>query len=322
MTPTGRAPLRHAQLGGAPRHRGILRLVTDGERDVPERRSGARRAALNAARPLVGYFDHRFQDLHDHLDRLRVGSHLDARLDQISALSRQTREEVAADADTIAELAFTLERFADLFTARMDEIAETMFEASLGGASLDSHVVELPFAYAAADSLPTGAEVATLTEDGGPLPLALASLGVRVSALAAGGLPARHPNLTVVEEPVERWSGPAQPLDAVFALSAVARLGLDRKEQAPDLDRQVIDLFRKWLRPDGFLVLSVPFGDWSLGRRARTYDERHLGELLAEWDIEDQRAVERIDEHVWRVVEPGGSPSRAGMVLVRATPRL
>ena len=135
MTPTGRAPLRRAQLGGAPRHRGILRLVTDGERDVPERRSGARRAALNAARPLVGYFDHRFQDLHDHLDRLRVGSHLDACLDQISALSRQTREEVAADADTIAELAFTLERFADLFTARMDEIAETMFEASLGGAS-------------------------------------------------------------------------------------------------------------------------------------------------------------------------------------------
>jgi hypothetical protein len=298
--------------------------VTDDDAGVssaPERRSGAKRAARNVARPLVGYFDHRFQDLHDHLDRLQLAGDLNARLEQVNALSRQTREEVAADADTIAELAFTLERFADLFTARMDEIVETMFAANLGGASLDSHVVELPFVYAAADSLPSGAEVATLTAESGPLPLALASLGMRVTALAAAGLPPGHPNLTAVEEPVERWNGPAHPLHAIFAL-AVAGLGLDRDKPVDDLDRQVVDLFRKWLRPDGLLVLSVPFGEWSTGRRSRTYDERHLTDLLADWEIRDRRALERIDDHIWRLVEAGGAPSRAGIVLVRATPRL
>ena len=42
---------------------------------------------------------------------------------------------------------------------------------------------------------------------------------------------------------------------------------------------------------------------------------------MTEWRIEARRTVERIDDHVWRVVEPDETPSRAGMALVRATPR-
>jgi hypothetical protein len=75
------------------------------------------------------------------------------------------------------------------------------------------------------------------------------------------------------------------------------------------------------LRPEGQIVLTVPFGEWSVGRRSRTYDESHLAELLTDWKIEARRTVERIDDHVWRVVDPDDTPSRAGMALVRATPR-
>jgi hypothetical protein len=292
-----------------------------GVHGAPERQSGAKRAAVNAARPLVGYFDRRFQDLHDHIDRERPAADLIARLDQVVALSRQTREEVAADADTIAELAFTLERFADLFTSRMEEIVEAMFSVGARRTDVDAQLIELPFAYAAADTLPPRAGIATLTGDGGPLPLALALLGMRVTALAAAGTPSGHPNLTVSEERVERWSGPSEPLHALFALSSVAALGLGRDEPVDDLDHQVVDLFRKWLRPDGLLVLTVPFGEWSVGSRSRTYDERHLAELLADWEIDEQRVMERIDDHVWRLVEPGDAPAYAGMALIRATPR-
>jgi hypothetical protein len=301
--------------------------VTDDDSGAraPERRSAAKRTLMRFARPLFGYFDRRFQELHDHVDRQpqlqQLATDLHTELEQVSALSRQTREEVAADADTITELAFTLERFADLFTARVDEIVATMFAANLGGASREAHMVELPFAYAAAETLPTGAEVATLTDGPGPLPLALASLGMRVTALAAPDLPPRHPALTVMEEPVERWS-PARPLHAIFALSAVAGLGLDRDTLVDELDRQVVDLFCKWLRPDGLLVLTLPYGEWSIGRRSRTYDERHVGELLADWEIRDRRELERIDDHLWRLVEPGGAHTHTGMVLIRATPRL
>jgi hypothetical protein len=303
--------------------------VDQGGTGAPKRRSAAKRAAIGVARRFVGYFDRRFQELHEHIDRQQVAhidrqqlaTDLNARLDEVVALSRQTREEVAADADTIAELAFTLERFADLFTARMEEIVEAMFSASPGGSPIDANVVELPFAYAAADTLPAGATVATLSGDAALLPVALASLGMRVTALADPGVPSGHPNLTVVDDPVERWSGPTHPLHAIFGLSAVAGLGLERDDPAGDLDRQVVDLFRKWLRPDGLLVLTVPFGEWSVGRRTRTYDQRHLAELLSDWDIHEQRTMERIDEHVWRPVELDDAPAHAGMALIRATPR-
>jgi hypothetical protein len=295
--------------------------IDPGDAGVPPPESSAKRAAKRAARPFVGYFDRRFQDLHDHLDRQRLPSDLNARLDQVVALSRQTREEVADDADTIAELAFTLERFADLFTARMEEIVETMLSVGPGGAPIDAHVVELPFAYAIADALPAGSHVATLTADGGPLALALASLGLRVTALDAAGMPSGHPNIAVVDDPVERWTGPSRPLHAVFALSTVAGLGLDREDPPDDLDRRVVDLFHKWLQPDGLLVLTLPFGDWSVGRRTRTYDDHHLIDLLRDWEIREQRVMERVDAHVWRLVESPDATSAAGMALIRATPR-
>jgi hypothetical protein len=298
--------------------------VDDEVQGSQARRSAAKRALLGAASPLIGYFDRRFQELHEHLDRPRPGPdldrHLNAHLDEISAISRQTREEVKEDADTIAELAFTLERFADLFTARMEEIVETTFSAGAGAAPIDAQVVELPFAYAAADRLPADAEVATVGGDTELLPLALASLNMRVTALQATGMPTGHPNLSEVAEPVERWSGPARPLHAVFALSAVGGLGLDRDDPVEDLDRQVVDLFRKWLRPDGLLVLSVAFGEWSVDRRRRTYDERHLAELLSDWEIREHRVMERIDDHVWRLVD-SDAPSHTGMALISATPR-
>ena len=183
---------------------------------------------------------------------------------------------MAADADTIAELAFTLERFADLFTARMEEIVETMSRHSARVAAIEAHgSSSCRFAYAAADALPCRGRASPRSDaDDGPLPLALASLGLRVTPLRRRTSRVGHPEpQSQCEEPVERWSGPAEPLDAIFALSAVAGLGLDRDEPVDDLDRQIVDLFRKWLRPEGMLVLTVPFGEWSVGRRSRTYDE-------------------------------------------------
>src|SRR5207245_3064602 len=125
------------------------------------------------AGPLVRSSSLRRRARHAPLARLPPPPDPTARRDEVVALMRQTREDVAGDADTIAELAFTLERFSDLFTARMEEIAESMFTAlGPGGASIDAHVVELPFAYATADALPAGAGVATFGGDDGPLPLA------------------------------------------------------------------------------------------------------------------------------------------------------
>jgi hypothetical protein len=293
----------------------------DGEARLP--RSGAKRAALSVARPLVDYFDRCFQDLHDHLDRLQVGSELRGRLDQVVSMTSETREEVAADADVIAELAFTLERFADLFTARMEETVEKLTWAHTAAEGLGSQIVELPFAYGAASRLPVGAQVAIIDPIDTRLPLTLASLGLHVTVVGAHEPAVGHPNVVTVGEPVDRWDGPGQPLDAIFAVSAIGALGLYGDASTPDLDRQVLELFRKWLSDSGVLVLTVPFGTWSPGPPSRVYDDRHLEELLADWDVHERRVIERVDDRMWSAFDPSdaGRSAPTGVALVRAVAR-
>lgn len=290
-----------------------------GTAGAPQRRSGTKRAALTAARPLIGYFDHRFQELHDHIDRLQLGSEINARLDQLVSMTADAREEVAADADVVAELAFTLERFADLFVARMDQTVEKLTWANTAAEGRGSRMIELPFAYGAASTLPVGARVATIDTVDARLPVTLGSLGLHVTALGMQD-PIGHPNVVTVAEPLERWDGPRERLDAIFAISDVARLGLDGDEPVRDLDRRTLDLFRKWLSPSGVLVLTVPYGSWAPGPPSRTYDDPHLDELLTDWEVEERRVVERVDDRNWMVVDPSEArrSSPAGVALVRA----
>ncbi len=258
------------------------------------------------ARPVVGYFDRRFQDVHDHLDTQPALDELTRtmheRFDNLRTDLQRTRDDVAADADTIAELAFTLERFADLFTVRMEELA-TAFRPDDQFA--DSSAVELPFAYAAAGTLDAGAAVATL--DGDPrLPVGLAALGYRVTALGAPARRVRHPDVTTVDEPIDAWEGPADPFDAVFALSAPA---------SGRPDRELVDRCQKLLHPGGFLVLAVPLGS------APAPEE--LGALLTDWNVERRAVFAPVGDGGWRRRQAAESdqPAPGGVALVRAAPR-
>jgi hypothetical protein len=267
-----------------------------------DRDSAARRAVRGAAKPFVGYFDHRFQDLHDHLDKLPFDQ-LDAVLRQELA---QTRTDVAADTDTIAELSFTLERFADLFTARMEQLAGHLARLSgPAGAEHGSKVMELPFAFATAADLEREARVATIRDDDGSLSTGLAALGLQVTAVDPDGA-VTHPDVVVVEERVDDWVGPAQPLDAVFALTRATR-SLDDSRPG----REEIACFHKWIRPTGLLVLAVHVAAED-GARAEDLDR-----LLTDWDVEREAHFERDGRGAWRRI---ARPPTTGLTVLRATP--
>ena len=164
--------------------------------------SAAKRAIRGAARPFLAYFNRRFEGVHEHLDQHpeldRLESVMHGRFEHLLRELRDTRTDVAADTDTIAELAFTLERFADLFTVRMEEIAAQIGNTSRTALPLDSSIVELPFAFAAAAALERGATVATIGDDG-RLSTGLSALGLQVTAVdpAANVV---QPEIAVVRE--------------------------------------------------------------------------------------------------------------------------
>jgi hypothetical protein len=270
-------------------------------------RSPAKRALRGAARPFLGYFDRRFQGLHEHLDQHPEVDHLEAvmhgRFEHLLRELRDTRTDVAADTDTIAELAFTLERFADLFTIRMEEIAAQLAATSPSGSQLDASIVQFPFAFAAAAAVERGAAVATVGEDG-RLGIGLAALGCQVTAVEPT-TSIVHPDVTVVREVVGDWGGPTEQFDAVFALAPPRQLS----EARPT--REKLEVLRKWLRPSGRLVLGTWIG------RGQDLDSDDFADVLAHWDVVRRERFERDHDGTWRRAEDVSEP---GVVLVWATP--
>jgi hypothetical protein len=282
----------------------------DDDAQQPEwQRSPAKRALRGAARPFLGFFDKRFEGLHEHLDQHRPDvAHLEAvmhgRFEHVLRELRDTRTDVAADTDTIAELAFTLERFADLFTVRMEEIAGQIAATTQSPSQVDSTVVELPFAFAAAAALERGATAATIADDG-RLSIGLAALGLQVTALE----PTRdisHPDVAVVDERAADWGGPSEPFHAVFVLTAASYPASDSRAV-----REKLDLVHKWLRPSGSLVLGARVdGDPDLAGD----DE----DALPDWDVERRARFGQDRTGAWRRFDDVAGTS---IVLIRATPR-
>jgi hypothetical protein len=243
--------------------------------------------------------------VHEHVEEFAP------RLDQLAAdlrreLSR-TRADVAADTDTIAELAFTLERFADLFAMRMEELARQFgLTAGASASALRSSIVELPFAFAAAAVLEPGATIATVSDDG-RLSIGLAARGLHVTALEPTTSVA-HPDVTVASERVGEWGGPAEALDAVFALAGAPNPAA--AETRPLRER--VDAFHKWIRPAGLLVL----GTWIGPGQGTTSED--VNDLLADWDVERRERFAQDVGGAWRRSE---DESAVALELIEAAPR-
>ncbi len=69
---------------------------------------GLRRAARAPLRPIAGYFNRRFADVHEHLENETVA--VNTRLDEALATTRSLQERVATDLEVLSELTLSLER--------------------------------------------------------------------------------------------------------------------------------------------------------------------------------------------------------------------
>lgn len=142
-----------------------------------------------ALRPVLDYFDRRFQDLHDHLD-LRI-THIESR--------------VATEVETISELTLGMQRFVDTSVRQVGELVTALRDLALVGETASL----LSFALAAGQDLPYTARVLTVWP-GRTLAETLVLRGCSVARLDASDL--------------EHWSASEAPLDAVFFAGTVEDL--------------------------------------------------------------------------------------------------
>jgi hypothetical protein len=60
-----------------------------------------------------------------------------------------------------------------------------------------------------------------------------------------------------------------------------------------------MELFGKWLAPDGVLVLTIPVGTRSRTPLERIYDHAQVEDLIRGWTVRDRRYYRRVDDLTW-----------------------
>ena len=61
----------------------------------------------------------------------------------------------------------------------------------------------------------------------------------------------------------------------------------------------MVERVRRLIAPDGYLVLTTPYGHRDVSPLGRIYDEPGISALLDGWNIVERREVFRRDEVTW-----------------------
>jgi SAM-dependent methyltransferase len=143
-------------------------------------------------------------------------------------------------------------------------------------------------------------------------------MGYRVTALDLRQYPFEHPNLTRVAQPLEEWDAEPGSFDVVMCVSTLEHVGLDwygEQRGGKSADRAALARLRDLLRPDGRLVLTVPYGRAEIDSLQRRYDRAGLEQLLEGWTVVDRMVIEQVDERTWTPVEDSTAHAAAMLVL-------
>ena len=151
-------------------------------------------------------------------------------------------------------------------------------------------VVEIPWIFQNLGIEP-GGRILDFGCSQSPIALHLASLGYSVVGVDLRPYDFTHPNLRVVQGDLLDSRFADGEFDAVVAISAIEHTGLAAYGEAPRgrADHRIVAEFRRVLREDGRLLLTVPYGRMGQTSWYRVYDRDSLGALL------DTFAVTKID---------------------------
>ena len=149
--------------------------------------------------------------------------------------------------------------------------------------------IEVPFVVSAITTL--GDNVSSVLDVGcaeSLVPFELASLGYDVTGIDLREYPVEHPNLTTHAVPLEEWET-EDHFDVVVCLSSIEHFGLGTygEDEADErLDHAAMRILRDRVKPDGWLVMTIPYGETDITPVQRMYTREDIDALLGGWVID------------------------------------
>ncbi len=196
-------------------------------------------------------------------------------------------------------------------------------DATVG--AVNERIMEVPFVMQSLGAVPASASIVDIGGSESTVAFSLASLGYPTTVIDPQGYPFTHPQLEVLLHPLEELN-PEREFDVAILLSAIEHFGIGHYKGGPepdiDADKKAMAIVNRSLRPDGFLVLTVPYGPAETNDLERIYDRERLLALLEGWTITRARVGRRTDSTTWEIeAEELVPPAGAGRVaMVVASP--
>ena len=165
--------------------------------------------------------------------------------------------------------------FLDFFLKRGFRLRRSMFG---GRIVTNERIVEYPRIL---QWLKEGGKVLDIGCVSSRLPIQLASLGYEVHGLDTRPYGFTHPNFRFHQSDLFKWK-PEGKYDVILLVSVIEHFGLGGYGDLvlPDADKQAIDTVAGWLKDDGQLLVSLPFGTPGVTPKHRIYDRQRLNHVF------------------------------------------
>ncbi len=177
---------------------------------------------------------------------------------------------------------------------------------------LTERVAEIPFAIRELDLSP-GSRILDIGSRWSPLPLFLSAMGYRMVAVDLMPFLIRGSGPQFVLADMRRPPFRRGAFDGATIVSTLEHVGVGFYDptRGPDDDVRLMANVRSLIRPDGKLILTVPFGQPETDGHQRVYDRERLLHVTAGWATEAERFAVR-DRTAWRTAtEPEAALARS-----------
>lgn len=130
------------------------------------------------------------------------------------------------------------------------------------------------------------------------LPIQLASMGYDVHGLDTRPYHFTHPNFRFHQCDLFKWNTDGG-FDTILLVSVIEHFGLGGYGDLvlPEADKQAVDFIAKWLKPDGQLLVSLPFGKAGVTPKHRVYDSARLNHVFGGFHWNRVEYFYRKDDH-------------------------
>lgn len=131
----------------------------------------------------------------------------------------------------------------------------------------------------------------------------LSCLGFKVWAIDIDEYPFYHPNLTFIKEDICNVNFEENFFDLITAISTIEHIGLGHygDNVKEDGDIKAMQNIRKFLKPDGKLILTLPYGKKAKTEVFRVYDKEALTNLIQGFKIIKSYYLINVNDKYWQI---------------------